>query len=109
MLRRRSPLLGGAPQQKVSNCPDVPLPNIFAERPENVGGAASVMPQRGLLHPAMHPEPFTKGDHKSGVSGRVRCLSCADATGHEVPMEQLYSKVCVIANPGPFEMGASAA
>jgi hypothetical protein len=24
-------------------------------------------------------------------------------------MEQLYSKVCVIANPGPFEMGASAA
>jgi hypothetical protein len=85
------------------------LADILAKHLEQVCSTASILPESGLLHPAMCLKPVTESDNQSRIGGRIRnWFTRANPTPHEMSMEKLHSKTCVIANLSSLEMRASA-
>jgi hypothetical protein len=86
-----------------------PLTDILAERLEQLRGAASVLPKRRWLHPAMRLKPIAECSYKSWIDVRVsNWFTRADPAANQPLMEKLYSKTRVIGDLCSFEMRASA-
>ena len=97
-LRGRRSTLAGPFQKKVSNGMRIPLADMLAERPDQICGAAGIMPESRLLDAAMRSKPVAEGGHKSWSGGRfLNRLALADPALNEVMVEELHSEVGVIA------------
>jgi hypothetical protein len=70
-----------------------PLTDILAEGLEQLRGAASVLPKRWGLHPAMRLKPVAEGSDKSRVDVLVpNWFTRADPAPDQAPMEKLHTK-----------------
>jgi hypothetical protein len=86
-----------------------PLTDILAERLEQFRGAASVLPKRWQLQPAMRLKPFAESSDKSWFDLLVpNWFTRTNPALDQVAMEKLHSKTRVIADLCSFEMRASA-
>ena len=67
MLCGRGSTLAGPSQEKVAYAVRSPLTEIIAEGLEQLRSAASIMPKRWLLRPAMRSKPIEEGSDKSWI------------------------------------------
>ena len=67
MLCGRGSTLAGPAQEKVAYAVRSPLTDIIAEGLEQLRSAASIMPKRWLLRPAMRLKPIEEGNNESWI------------------------------------------
>ena len=108
-LRGWRATLVGPFEKKVSNGFCTPLPDILAERLEQICSIVGVLSESRLLHAAMGSEPIAEGGDKGRDRGLSRSrFDGANSASNEMMMEEFHSELGVIAKLSAPENGASA-
>jgi hypothetical protein len=97
LLGRFGSTLARAIQQERAHCQGIPLADIFTKYMEQFQRTTGVQPESRLSSATMHLEPVAKGnDQCRKIVADIYGKALTDSLLNQIPVEELYSKVCVI-------------